>query len=723
MAADGTEGTALLPWLNPRARIFEQIVSRILTSRQVIQAELSIESRLVRQAADKPTLTVVARRTRKSSDPKVSSELEPLGAKRPLAHQTKLSRSAAVPKRFGRPRSDLVRHQLKLLVGGEIVGELRVWHLPILRHGDLRRLAREAETILLGDGLRRASKLAQLQASSLLTNAPDPLLILDAVSGRVLQANRRAASLFRRRATDLSRFQLRELFDLPERGNPLKLLGRRSPRGLVWSLKPRGKPPIPVAVSASRSPGPAPRWHLVLRDISREEQARSELLRAKETLGSIAVAGAQLQAQTERSAIFAAIGRELARLGYFSAILLPEAPAAHVSPRPLLAAELEGDGIASRRDVVRNAEDSRAPLWEVAHISVPKDGPKPPPALLTARFDPNQFSPLQRAISRGRPMFSWSHDRAPQSPRLTRGASKAVPDGTIWAPLTAQGAVFGALWVTGATLRPADAEGIAAFARSQDLEAEVERRTRELTLAVRALREVDRRKDNFMANVSHELRTPLVTILGYTQLVLSGRMGPLSDTQRQSLSTVHRNGQKLKDFIDELLDYSRHELTRESLTRETFPVRRAIDQAAAAIYPKLIEHQLTLQTRVARGTPDVFGEQGRVVQVLSNLLTNAERHCSPGGRLWIAAARSGDRVRVSVGDNGEGIPADQRDRVFDRLFQGGDRALAREKGAGLGLGLAIAKSIVEAHGGRIWVDPRRKNGTRFCFDLPAGDAA
>ncbi len=301
--------------------------------------------------------------------------------------------------------------------------------------------------------------------------------------------------------------------------------------------------------------------------------------------------------------------------------------------------------------------------------------------------------------------------------------------------------MFGALWVTGAKLRPADAEGIGAFAlqagmalerarlyaalkrRSQDLEAEVERRTRELTLAVRALREVDRRKDNFMANVSHELRTPLVTILGYTQLVLSGRMGPLSDTQRQSLSTVHRNGQKLKDFIDELLDYSRHELTRESLTRETFPVRRAIDQAAAAIYPKLIEHQLTLQTRVARGTPEIFGEPGRIVQVLSNLLTNAERHCSAGGRLWIAAARSGDRVRVSVGDNGEGIPADHRDRIFERLYQVGDRALAREKGAGLGLGLAIAKSIVEAHGGRIWIDPRRKHGTRFCFDLPAGSTA
>ena len=81
-------------------------------------------------------------------------------------------------------------------------------------------------------------------------------------------------------------------------------------------------------------------------------------------------------------------------------------------------------------------------------------------------------------------------------------------------------------------------------------------------------------------------------------------------------------------------------------------------------------------------------------------------------------------MRVSVGDNGEGIPADHRERIFARLYQVGDRAIAREKGAvAPGLGLAIAKSIVEAHGGRIWIDPRRKHGTRFCFDLPSGEAA
>jgi signal transduction histidine kinase len=295
------------------------------------------------------------------------------------------------------------------------------------------------------------------------------------------------------------------------------------------------------------------------------------------------------------------------------------------------------------------------------------------------------------------------------------------------------------LLVAGPTVRPADAEGVDAFARqagmalerarlyaelrhrSAGLEAEVERRTRELTLAVRALREVDRRKDNFLANVSHELRTPLVTVLGYNQLILSGRMGALTAEQERCLRTAYRNGQRLKEFIDELVDFSRHELTRDSLRPEPFDMRQAVEQATAALYPRLLERQISLNTRIDPKTPPAFGERDRMVQVLSNLLFNAERHCQPGGRLRVAVSGGDGRVRVSVADNGSGIAPEHRERIFERLYQVGDRALAREKGAGLGLGLAIAKSIVEAHGGRIWVDGRLGRGSRFRFEIPSAE--
>ena len=150
-------------------------------------------------------------------------------------------------------------------------------------------------------------------------------------------------------------------------------------------------------------------------------------------------------------------------------------------------------------------------------------------------------------------------------------------------------------------------------------------------------------------------------------------------------------------------------------------MRLAVEQATAALYPRLLERRVTLKARIDPKTPSAFGERDRMVQVLSNLLFNAERHCQPGGRLRVAVAGGNGRVRVSVADNGSGIAPEHRERIFERLYQVGDRALAREKGAGLGLGLAIAKSIVEAHGGRIWVDGRLGRGSRFRFEIPSAE--
>ncbi len=710
MAAAIGDAEGLLPWSGASARIFGQAVRAALVLPEVLQVELAIDAALLARhggkAEGRRDLVVVASAARR--DAALRGELSPHGAPPPRPPHPP---PQAPPAPVGPQRRDVDRLRLPLHLGRAPIGELWLWlGRPRTRDG-WRAVARHVEGDLCTDLLGRQLRHARLQARTLLEAAPDPMLIVDARSGVVVGANGRAATLLRRREHDLPGVHLKELLVHGARTQPLEML-RNRPRSppLVWLLRRRGADPVSVTVSAARVAEPAPRWHLVLRDVSAAEGAHRELMRAKDTLAAIARAGAQLQGETERSAVFEAAGRALAGLGYFSAVLMPEVDA---------------------------AAEGRAPLWAVAHLAGPPDGPEPPEALRALRFDPNQFPPLQRALTLHRPVFSWAHERLSlESPR--RASRRAhVPDGTLWAPLTAEGAAFGALWITGPTLRPADVEGIAAFAlqvglalersrlygavvrRSHDLEGEVERRTRELTLAVRALREVDRRKDNFMANVSHELRTPLVTILGYTQLVLSGRLGDLSDSQRLSLATAMRNGHKLKDFIDELLDYSRHELTRESLRREVFSVRKVIDQAAAAIYPKLLERGLLLQTRVASGTPEVFAEVERILQVLSNLLTNAERHCRPQGRLWIAAAGNAERVRISVSDDGEGIPPEHRERIFDRLYQVGDRAMAREKGAGLGLGLAIAKSIVEAHGGRIWIDTRRKSGTRFCFELPA----
>jgi signal transduction histidine kinase len=247
----------------------------------------------------------------------------------------------------------------------------------------------------------------------------------------------------------------------------------------------------------------------------------------------------------------------------------------------------------------------------------------------------------------------------------------------------------------------------------------VERRTRELTLAVRALQELDRRKDNFLANVSHELRTPLVTVLGYADLLLSEKIGELAERQRDCLRTVSSSARRLRSFIDELLEFSRHELTKEGLSFEPLDVFELLRQAARSLAPRFHERGIALRFRVAPGTPHAWGDRDRVLQVLTNLLSNAERACEHGGRVRLAAARvRPGRLEIAVGDDGAGIAAEHLERIFDRLYQVGDAARPREEGQGLGLGLAIAKSIVEAHGGAIAVRSRLGRGTTFRFSLP-----
>jgi signal transduction histidine kinase len=126
---------------------------------------------------------------------------------------------------------------------------------------------------------------------------------------------------------------------------------------------------------------------------------------------------------------------------------------------------------------------------------------------------------------------------------------------------------------------------------------------------------------------------------------------------------------------------------------------------------------------VARGTPLAWADRDRILQVLANLLLNAERHSRQGGRVWIAASRLGPgRIGIAVSDDGAGIAAEHLDRIFDRLYQVGDAGRPRGAGSGLGLGLAIARNIVEAHGGTIAVRSRLGRGTTFRFTMPSVEA-
>jgi signal transduction histidine kinase len=467
----------------------------------------------------------------------------------------------------------------------------------------------------------------------------------------------------------------------------------------------------------------AARHQAAERDVTREKHVIAELQQAKDTLAALNLVGTHLMVETEAPAIHAVICRELIRLGFHSAILTSDAvPGA-------------------RRPAFHYAFTSFTPPMQrlAEHVlERPLGG---------IHVDPRSAPLVGRVLRDGRTVYTA---RARQAARqLFGGASEAQVRRlervlglrhVIIAPLRYADAIRGLLVVATEKLRRSDPEAIDAFAlqasialekarlfgelreHQQRLESEVERRTRELTRAVRALKELDRRKDNFLANVSHELRTPLVTVLGYTDLLLSEKLGELAGRQRDCMRVISSSGRRLRSFIDELLEFSRYELTRDQLTFAAFDVKELARQALVSFAPRFHERGLHLRARVAPGTPPAWGDRDRILQVLMNLLSNAERYCGDDGHVRLAAARGrGGRVEISVSDDGEGIPPEHLDRIFDRLYQVGDAVKQREKGAGLGLGLAIVKSIVEAHGGVIDVRSAVGKGTTFRFSLASGE--
>jgi signal transduction histidine kinase len=469
----------------------------------------------------------------------------------------------------------------------------------------------------------------------------------------------------------------------------------------------------------------AARHRRVARDVTREKRALAELSQAKDTLGALNLAGTHLMVETDAQAIYGVICRELLRLGFHSAVLAAES------------------GPGGPRPPFRYAYSSFSPPLQRATERVIGR------SLAELRIDPLTAPLVARVLRQGRTAYTA---RAREAARQLFGGIGAAPvrrlarllrlKHVVVAPLRYENRISGLLVVATDRLRKSDPEAIDAFALQASiafekarlfdelrhhqarLESEVERRTRELTRAVRALKELDRRKDNFLANVSHELRTPLVTVLGYADLLLSERLGELTPRQRDCLRVVTSSGRRLRSFIEELLEFSRYELTRDRLTFAALDVHDLVRQAALAMAPRFQERGLVLRVRMAPALPPAWGDRERLLQVLMNLLSNAERYCHEGGHVRIAAARgSPGRVELSVTDDGQGIPPEHLGRIFDRLYQVGDVVMQREKGAGLGLGLAIARSIVDAHGGAITVRSCVGRGTRFQFWIPSADAS
>jgi len=222
-------------------------------------------------------------------------------------------------------------------------------------------------------------------------------------------------------------------------------------------------------------------------------------------------------------------------------------------------------------------------------------------------------------------------------------------------------------------------------------------------------------KSQFLANMSHELRTPLNAVLGYTELILDGIFGDVPEPIRDSLERARTNGHHLLRLINDVLDLSKIEAGRLTLSLSEYSLSDVIRGVCAAVESLAAEKKLALKTAVSPDLPLAKGDEGRITQVLLNLVGNAIKF-TDAGEVVIGARSAAGLLVVSVSDTGPGISELDQPKIFGE-FQQADSSSTRAKG-GTGLGLAIAKRVVELHGGRIWVESIPGAGSTFSFSVP-----
>jgi len=237
-------------------------------------------------------------------------------------------------------------------------------------------------------------------------------------------------------------------------------------------------------------------------------------------------------------------------------------------------------------------------------------------------------------------------------------------------------------------------------------------------------RRLERMKDEFISTVSHELRTPLTSLRASLGLIQSGTLDKRPEKQRQMVDMAIGNCDRLTRLVNDILDFDGAEKRRMPLNREPVEaidlLRRAADVAHG------VATQARMEFRIDANAAPVFADSERVMRVLNELVTNAIKFSPPGTTIRLAAenvegagpgSHPVSEVRFSVEDQGRGVAAEKLERIFEP-FQQGDASDSRALG-GTGLGLALCRSIVEQHGGRIWAESEVGKGSKFLFTLPA----
>ncbi len=226
------------------------------------------------------------------------------------------------------------------------------------------------------------------------------------------------------------------------------------------------------------------------------------------------------------------------------------------------------------------------------------------------------------------------------------------------------------------------------------------------------LRELNRMKSDFLSTVSHELRTPLTSIMMAAEMLLEEEETRDPDSTRGRLvRNIVKGASRLSTLVSDLVNISRNDDFRPRLELDPVPVSDVLGNAVSIIQPLIAAKHQTMEINVNVADAVVMVDRLRFDQVLINLLSNAQRYSPPGGHIQLTTESREDEVVFSVTDSGPGVSGEDAELIFEPFYRG-DRS-------GLGLGLAIAKSLVELHQGRIWVESANGRGSSFCVALPA----
>ena len=225
---------------------------------------------------------------------------------------------------------------------------------------------------------------------------------------------------------------------------------------------------------------------------------------------------------------------------------------------------------------------------------------------------------------------------------------------------------------------------------------------------------VDRMKSEFISIASHEMRTPLTSIHGVIKLLCAGRLGELSESGLKMAEMALRNSDRLTHLVSDILDLERMESGRDEITKTTCDDAQLIQQVMDTVSSMADARGIILETDSE--SVEFQGDPDRLVQTLTNLISNAIKFSDAGGKVAIASQVQDNKILFSVEDKGRGIPADKLETIFER-FQQVDASDSRKKG-GTGLGLSICRHIIEQHDGEIWVDSVYGEGSTFYFEIP-----